>query len=85
LATKDSVTDNKHDTQSPSELERGDLSHEKEDAQGLPDHIPNDAGSSPRAGKGAATEVNAVDWNGDDDPDNPYNCAKFIFILHKTT
>jgi hypothetical protein len=77
----DSTADSKHDTQSLSELEKGYLPHEIDGAEHSSNLKQNNADSSP----GPATiQVNAADWNGDDDPDNPYNCEKLSSKSHSS-
>lgn len=78
----ETTVDSTRDAQSLSDLEKGELWHEKDQAEQQPNHEKHDAESSPGptaanvGAKGASTGVNTTDWNGNDDPDNPYNCTK---------
>jgi hypothetical protein len=75
-----SSTQSLPDTQSLSELEKGNLSHEKDEADHTSDCRHKDETQLGLGTAGASKEetlasaINVSDWNGHDDPDNPYNC-----------
>lgn len=71
------------DTQSLSDIEKGDMDNEKDDIKTKFDNEQQDTGVTPlqatigkQISKEATPEsiMNAFDWNGPDDPDNPHNC-----------
>jgi hypothetical protein len=77
----ESSTQSLPDTQSLSEFEKGDLSHEKAEADNSSDCRHEDEtqqdlenASASKKEETSASAINFSDWNGDDDPDNPYNC-----------
>jgi hypothetical protein len=70
------------DTQSPSELEKGEQSFGAVEDDHASDEKQQDAAAGPGTPseneKAPMSEINISDWHGDDDPDNPYNC---MFLL----
>jgi hypothetical protein len=77
-----SSTQSLPDTQSVSELEKGTLSHEKEEVDDASKHghqaTPTQSGSaiaSPSEHE-EKSGISVSDWTGEDDPDNPHNCKK---------
>jgi hypothetical protein len=73
------------DTQSPSELERGVQSFGTEDDDHRSDMEQQSATAGPETPseneKPSVGGINVSDWDGDDDPDNPYNCTFFMSTL----
>lgn len=71
-------------TQSLSELEKGELSHEKEGVD--QESVGQQRGAITQTESAIAEshmktttgEVSTTEWDGEDDPDNPYNCTKLF-------
>lgn len=66
------------DTQSASELEKGVQSFGTEEDDYTSDKKQQAAGAGPGTSseheKASVSGMNVLDWDGNDDTDNPYNC-----------
>ena len=74
------------DTQSLSETEKGGQSLGTEDNEHASDKEQQSMAAEPETPyqneKALTSGINVSDWNGDDDPDNPYNCMFLLLTFY---